>query len=39
MGQTITEKILSRVVGHTVRPGDIIYPEPEITESWNTTSG
>jgi 3-isopropylmalate/(R)-2-methylmalate dehydratase large subunit len=30
MGQTITEKILSRVVGHPVRPGDIIYPEPEI---------
>jgi 3-isopropylmalate/(R)-2-methylmalate dehydratase large subunit len=30
MGSTITEKILSRVMGRTVRPGDIIYPEPEL---------
>jgi 3-isopropylmalate/(R)-2-methylmalate dehydratase large subunit len=30
LGKTITEKILSRVIGKDVRAGDIIYPEPEL---------
>ena len=30
MGKTITEKILSRVMGKSVTAGDIIYPEPEL---------
>ena len=30
MGKTITEKILSRVMGKSVAAGDIIYPEPEL---------
>ena len=30
MGKTITEKILSRVMGKNVIAGDIIYPEPEL---------
>ncbi len=30
MGRTISEKILSRVVGRDVRAGDIVYPEPEL---------
>ncbi len=30
MGQTLTEKILSRVVGRPVHAGEIIYPEPEL---------
>jgi len=29
-GQTTTEKILSRVMGRPVRPGEIIYPEPDL---------
>jgi homoaconitate hydratase family protein len=29
-GATITEKILSRVMGHPVTAGDIIYPVPEL---------
>jgi 3-isopropylmalate/(R)-2-methylmalate dehydratase large subunit len=30
LGKTITEKILSRVMGKNVIAGDIIYPEPEL---------
>ena len=30
MGQTITEKILSRVVGRKVAVGDIVHPVPEL---------
>ncbi len=30
MSQTISEKILSRVVGRTVTAGDIVFPEPEL---------
>ncbi len=30
MGQTITEKILSRAVGRTVSVGETIYPEPDL---------
>jgi len=30
MGQTITEKILSRVTGHRVTAGEIIHPVPEL---------
>jgi 3-isopropylmalate/(R)-2-methylmalate dehydratase large subunit len=30
MGQTISEKILSRVEGRPVRAGEIIYPEPDL---------
>jgi len=30
MGQTLTEKILSRVVGRPVVPGETIYPEPDL---------
>jgi 3-isopropylmalate/(R)-2-methylmalate dehydratase large subunit len=30
MGQTITEKILSRVVGRPVSAGETIYPEPDL---------
>jgi 3-isopropylmalate/(R)-2-methylmalate dehydratase large subunit len=30
MLQTATEKILSRAMGHTVRQGEIIYPEPDL---------
>ena len=35
-GLTITEKILSRVTGRTVREGEIISPEPELvtTHDW-----
>jgi 3-isopropylmalate/(R)-2-methylmalate dehydratase large subunit len=34
--QTITEKILSRVMGRPVTPGEIIYPEPDLitTHDW-----
>lgn len=36
MGQTITEKILSRVCGRAVKAGEIIYPEPDLitTHDW-----
>ena len=36
MPQTIAEKILSRVTGRPVRPGEIIYPEPDLvtTHDW-----
>ena len=36
MPQTITEKILSRVIGRAVTPGEIIYPEPDLitTHDW-----
>ena len=30
MGQTITEKILSRVIGRPVAVGDIVHPVPEL---------
>ena len=30
MGQTITEKILSRVIGQKVSVGDIVHPVPEL---------
>lgn len=30
MGQTAAEKILSRVMGHAVRPGETIYPEGDL---------
>jgi 3-isopropylmalate/(R)-2-methylmalate dehydratase large subunit len=30
MGQTLTEKILSRKVGHSVQPGEVIFPEPDL---------
>jgi 3-isopropylmalate/(R)-2-methylmalate dehydratase large subunit len=30
MGQTISEKILSRAQGRAVRAGEIIYPEPDL---------
>ena len=30
MGQTITEKILSRVIGRKVSVGDIVHPVPEL---------
>ncbi len=30
MAQTISEKILSRIMGRNVKAGDIIYPEPEL---------
>lgn len=30
MAQTLTEKILSRKVGHDVQPGEVIFPEPEL---------
>lgn len=30
MGQTITEKILSRVIGRSVSAGDIVHPIPEL---------
>jgi 3-isopropylmalate/(R)-2-methylmalate dehydratase large subunit len=30
MGQTITEKILSRAMGRAVIPGETIYPEPDL---------
>lgn len=30
MGQTISEKILSRVEGRPVKAGDIIYPKPDL---------
>ncbi|MFN0303204.1 MAG: 3-isopropylmalate dehydratase large subunit [Burkholderiales bacterium] len=35
-GQTITEKILSRVCGRAVKAGEIIYPEPDLitTHDW-----
>jgi 3-isopropylmalate/(R)-2-methylmalate dehydratase large subunit len=35
-GQTITEKILSRVCGRTVREGEIVLPEPDLitTHDW-----
>ena len=35
-GLTLSEKILSRVVGRTVREGEIISPEPELvtTHDW-----
>lgn len=31
MGQTITEKILSRVLGRDVSPGEFTYPIPDLT--------
>ena len=36
MGQTITEKILSRVCGRPVKAGEIVYPEPDLvtTHDW-----
>ena len=36
MPQTLAEKILSRVTGRPVRPGEIIYPEPDLvtTHDW-----
>ena len=36
MSKTITEKILSRAVGRSVRAGDLIYPEPDLitTHDW-----
>jgi len=36
LAQTITEKILSRVMGRPVTPGEIIYPEPDLitTHDW-----
>lgn len=30
MGQTLTEKILSRVLKRPVKPGETIYPEPDL---------
>jgi 3-isopropylmalate/(R)-2-methylmalate dehydratase large subunit len=30
MGQTITEKILSRAVGRPVKAGETVYPEPDL---------
>ena len=30
MAQTLTEKILARKVGRDVRPGEIIFPEPDL---------
>ena len=33
MGQTITEKILSRVIGRKVSVGDIVHPVPELMTS------
>jgi 3-isopropylmalate/(R)-2-methylmalate dehydratase large subunit len=30
VGQTLTEKILSRAMGRSVRAGEVIYPEPDV---------
>jgi 3-isopropylmalate/(R)-2-methylmalate dehydratase large subunit len=30
MGQTLTEKILSRKVGHNVQVGEVVFPEPDL---------
>lgn len=40
MGQTATEKILSRAVGRTVRAGELIYPEPDLVtvHDWYTVN-
>lgn len=36
MGQTITEKILSRAAGRPVRAGEVVHPEPDLvtTHDW-----
>jgi len=40
MGQTATEKILSRAVGRAVRAGELIYPEPDLVtvHDWYTVN-
>ena len=36
MGQTISEKILSRVCGRPVQAGELVFPEPDLitTHAW-----
>jgi 3-isopropylmalate/(R)-2-methylmalate dehydratase large subunit len=40
MGQTATEKILSRVMGRVVRAGELVYPEPDLVtvHDWYTVN-